>query len=66
MAGASGNPAARILTTCFEAELVSIGGVYRPLEPGMPKEVSGKPAQVRLVDGPDGRQSLLIEPLSIA
>lgn len=65
MAGASGNTRARILTTCFEAELVSVGGVYRPLEPGMPKEVSGKPAQVRLIDSTDGKQSLQIEALKI-
>ena len=65
MAGASGNTQARILTTCFEAELVSVGGVYRPLEPGMPKDVSGKPAQVRLLENPDGKQTLLIESLKI-
>jgi septum site-determining protein MinC len=66
LAGASGNVNARILTTCFEAELVSIGGVYRPLDPGMPKEVSGKPAQVRLVDDEKtGKQTLLIEALKI-
>lgn len=67
LAGASGNPHARILTTCFEAELVSVGGVYRPLEPGMPKEVAGKPAQVRLIDDEKtGKQTLLIEALKIA
>lgn len=65
MAGASGNMNARILTTCFEAELVSVGGVYRPLEPGMPKDVSGKPAQIRLADNAAGKQTLLIEPLKI-
>ena len=66
LAGASGNVNARILTTCFEAELVSIGGVYRPLDPGMPKDVSGKPAQVRLVnDEKTGKQTLLIEALKI-
>jgi septum site-determining protein MinC len=67
LAGASGDTQARILTTCFEAELVSIGGVYRPLEPGMPKEVSGKPAQVRLAtDEKTGKQNLLIEALKIS
>ena len=65
MAGANGNTEARILTTCFEAELVSIAGVYRPLEPGMPKDVSGKPAQVRLVTSADGKQTLHIEALKI-
>lgn len=67
LAGASGNTGARILTTSFEAELVSIGGVYRPLEPGTPKEVRGKPTQVRLTtDEQSGKQSLMIEPLKIS
>jgi septum site-determining protein MinC len=65
LAGANGNQNARILTTCFQAELVSIGGVYLPLEPGMPQEVSGKPAQVRLGDNAAGKQTLLIEALKI-
>jgi len=65
LAGASGDTSARILTTCFEAELVSIGGVYRPLEPGSPPEVSGKPAQIRLAtDEKTGKQDLRIEPLT--
>lgn len=66
LAGAAGDTSARILTTCFEAELVSVGGVYRPLEPGMPREVSGKPAQVRIVDGEGGKQMMRIEALAIA
>jgi septum site-determining protein MinC len=65
LAGANGNQNARILTTCFQAELVSIGGVYLPLEPGMPEAVSGKPAQVRLGDNAAGKQTLLIEALKI-
>lgn len=65
LAGANGNQNARILTTCFQAELVSIGGVYLPLEPGMPEAVSGKPAQVRLADNAAGKQTLLIEALKI-
>ncbi|MGV2482288.1 UNVERIFIED_CONTAM: septum site-determining protein MinC, partial [Salmonella enterica subsp. enterica serovar Weltevreden] len=32
LAGASGDTQARIFTTCFEAELVSIAGVYRTFE----------------------------------
>lgn len=65
LAGANGNQNARILTTCFEAELVSIGGVYLPLEPGMPAGVSGKAAQVRLGDNAAGKQTVLIEALKI-
>jgi septum site-determining protein MinC len=50
IAGAKGNEEARILTTCLEAELVSIAGVYRTSDVPLPKELSGKGAQVRLVD----------------
>jgi len=58
IAGARGNTAARIFTTCLEPQLVSIAGIYRTTEVAMPPEVLGKPAQVRL----DG-EKLLIEPL---
>jgi septum site-determining protein MinC len=61
MAGARGNTQARIFSLCFEPELVSIAGVYRTSENALPKEVQGKPAQVRLSD--DGQEKLLIEPL---
>ena len=50
LAGASGNADARIISTSMEAELVSIAGVYRTFEGGWPKELSQRPAQVRLVD----------------
>ena len=67
LAGANGNMNAHILTTCFEAELVSIGGVYRPLEPGMPQEVNSRPAHVRLTnDAKTNKQLLLIDPLKIS
>lgn len=58
IAGARGNTAARIFTTCLEPQLVSIAGIYRTTEVAMPPEVLGKPAQVQL----DG-EKLLIEPL---
>lgn len=48
LAGATGNPDARIFALCMEAELVSIAGVYRTFEAGLPKDVSKQPAQVRL------------------
>jgi len=48
IAGHKGNAQARILATCLEAELVSIAGVYRTSDTPLPKEVAGKPAQVRL------------------
>ncbi len=59
IAGASGNPAARIFTTCMEPQLVSIAGIYRTVESALPADVQGQPAQVRL----DGER-LVIEPLS--
>jgi septum site-determining protein MinC len=51
IAGSRGNTEARIFTTCLEAELIAIAGVYRTTETPLPKDVAGKPAQVRLVDG---------------
>lgn len=58
IAGARGNTAARIFSTCLEPQLVSIAGIYRTTETELPESVRGKPAQVRL----DG-EKLLIEPL---
>jgi septum site-determining protein MinC len=66
LAGAHGDVLARIFTTSFEAELVSIAGVYRTFEQGIPAEIDRQPAQVRLVVGDRGEQSLLIEPLSVS
>jgi septum site-determining protein MinC len=51
VAGSRGNTEARIFTTCLEPELIAIAGVYRTTETPLPKEVAGKPAMVRLVDG---------------
>lgn len=50
LAGASGDAGARIFTTRFEAELVSIAGVYRTFETGVAKELAGQPVQVQLVE----------------
>jgi len=50
IAGARGNKEARIYTTCLEAELISIAGVYRTSDNPIPKEVAGKSAQIRLID----------------
>jgi septum site-determining protein MinC len=60
IAGSRGNADARIFTTCLEAELIAIAGVYRTAETPLPKDVAGKPAQVRLVDG-----VLVMTPLSV-
>jgi septum site-determining protein MinC len=61
MAGASGNPHARIFSLCLEPELISIAGVYRTSETPLPADIRGKAAQVRLSD--DGQEKLLIEAL---
>lgn len=58
IAGAQGNTQARIFAACMEPQLVSIAGTWRTTEAGLPPEVSGKPAQVRL----EG-DKLLFEPL---
>ena len=50
IAGAKGDTAARIYTTCMQAELLSIAGVYRTGEAALPAELLGTAAQVRLHD----------------
>ena len=58
IAGAQGDTEARIFAAVMEPQLVSIAGTWRNIESGLPPEVAGKPAQVRL----EG-DSLRIEPL---
>jgi septum site-determining protein MinC len=58
LAGALGDTAARIFTTCMEPQLLSIAGIYRTTETELAAEVLGKPAQVRL----DG-EKLVVQPL---
>ena len=58
IAGARGDTEARIFSTCLEAQLVSIAGIYRTSEVAMPADVHGKTAQVLLVG-----ESLVLEPL---
>lgn len=58
LAGASGHVGARIFSVGMEAELVSIAGVYRTFDEGWPKDLAGKPVQVRLKD--DRLESLAI------
>ena len=65
LAGASGATEARIFTTRFEAELVSIAGVYRTFESGIPEKLAGRPAQIRLSgSADDASSSLTIESLA--
>lgn len=61
IAGARGNDEARILTLCLEPELISIAGVYRTSDVPLPADVRGKPTQVRLLGGAEGK--LAMDPL---
>lgn len=62
LAGARGDTSARIFSTNFGPELVSIAGVYRTFERGIPQTVAGRGAQVRLT-GSDNLHTLEITPL---
>lgn len=62
LAGAQGNASARIISTNFGPEIVSIAGVYKTFEQGIPADIAGKPATVRLA-GSATEQRLGIEPL---
>jgi septum site-determining protein MinC len=65
LAGASGSTVARIFTTRFEAELVSIAGVYRTFDAGIPDQLAGRPVQVRLsVTADDVSSQLTIDSLA--
>ncbi len=59
LAGASGATSARIFTTRFEAELVSIAGVYRTFDTGVPDQLAGQPVQVQLSETPGETSSRL-------
>ena len=59
IAGARGNAEARIFTTCLEAQLVAIAGIYRTSEVALPERVVGKAAQIRLQD-----DKLVMEPIA--
>ena len=58
VAGARGNTEARIFSTCMEAQLLSIAGIYRTIETELPADIAGKPAKVRL----EG-EKIIIEPV---
>ncbi len=64
LAGAQGNTAARLFSTNFGPELVSIAGVYRTFERGIPQEIAGKAAHA-LLRSASGQQTLNIEPLQL-
>lgn len=50
LAGASGDKEARIFTTSMEAELVSVAGIYRTFEAGVPDELTRQPTTISLRD----------------
>ncbi|WP_410498487.1 septum site-determining protein MinC [Chitinibacter sp. S2-10] len=59
LAGARGDMNARIFTTCMEAELLSIAGIYRSLDQALPDSIRAKPAQVLL-----DQEKIVIEALN--
>jgi septum site-determining protein MinC len=64
--GGGGESGARILCTRFDAELVSIAGLYRTFDGGVPPELAGKAVQIRLATKPgEEAGKLLVEPLKI-
>lgn len=64
LAGARGDTSARVVAANFGPELISIAGVYRTFERGIPEPVAGKPALVRLREA-DGRQELTLDKISL-
>ena len=62
IAGAQGDDSARIIASNFGPELVSIAGVFRTFESGIPGTVAGRAAQVRLSGD---ENTLNIEPLQL-
>ncbi|GAB2893943.1 septum site-determining protein MinC [Uliginosibacterium flavum] len=64
IAGANGDKKARIYSSNFGPELISVAGVFRTFEKGIPQQVAGKPAQAQL-RGDDDKQSLVLEPLQL-
>jgi septum site-determining protein MinC len=64
LAGASGDRTARIFTTSLEAELVSVAGLYRTFEAGVPAELARQPATISLV-GEDNDLRLNVAALAL-
>jgi septum site-determining protein MinC len=52
------------MSSNFGPELVSIAGVYRTFEPGIPEPVAGRGAQVRLIQA-NNQHTLDITPLQL-
>jgi septum site-determining protein MinC len=64
LAGASGDKAARIFTTSLEAELVSVAGLYRTFDAGVPADVARQPATISLLEE-GGELRLTVAPLAL-
>ena len=64
LAGASGDQTARIFTTCMEAELVSVAGLYRTFDAGVPSELARLPTTVSLSEE-GGELRLNVAPLPL-
>ena len=62
LAGASGNPNARIIATSFAPELVAIAGYYLTFENGFPADCENSPVKIHLENQ---ASHLKIEPLNI-
>ena len=66
LAGASGDRAARIFTTSLEAELVSVAGIYRTFEAGVPADLARQPATISLtVTTGEDEPRLTVAPLAL-
>ena len=61
LAGASGNTQARIFAFALEPELLSIAGVYRTFDDGVPSNVSHHPSMTKLVG-----ERIEIQPVTLA
>ena len=64
LAGARGDANARIIATSFGPELVSVAGIYRTFERGVPESIAGRAVVVRMKSSARN-QSIVIEPLQI-
>ena len=64
LAGATGDTGARILSTCFEAELVAVAGFYLTFEAGLPEENRGKPTLIYLDEATEPA-NLRLKPINI-
>lgn len=64
LAGARGDKSARIFTTCLEAELVSVAGLYRTFESGVPDALARQPATVSFDQAAEGGR-LVVAPLAL-